>query len=219
MKKQMTFLKFFLSALFYSTFASANANANNPNARSVATPKQSANFFYQGQAIKPSCFAPIVADLTNTNYVKSINLTACQADTQTCSLLKPARFGGYYCNVSENDPGQGFYGYRVIGKTSHNVYVIDGYYNGGGSGTFTTLLFVQIQPGTYYTFDHSGKPTSSRIAVLQILGQVAGGDRCMGDFAPSTGLKNNVLSIKQYQGDNAVDCAKTQNFQVNVPTQ
>ena len=77
-------------------------------------------------------------------------------------------------------PSRGFVGYRYIGSNSDGD-ILETFWNGGGSGVFSTLMAVNVSDG-----------------VLKVQKYYAGGDRCNGGIATADFTAQNTLVYGQH---------------------
>lgn len=164
-------------------------------------------FSYQNKLIHPACIAQFSSSLNKNGIpaVWSINLTACQESEITHPPIKQIENSTYgYERANHN----GNLYYKLIGKSTNNVYVLQLYNNTGGSGLFQDLYLFRLSKPDFYisTEDNTFKAKSA--IKLELLGIITGGDRCLSGIA-SAQVKDNDVNIKQYNGNTAVDCDKT----------
>lgn len=90
-----------------------------------------------------------------------------------------------FADGPEADVPRPYFGYRVVGPLNSKVTLVEVSENGGGTGIFSSLAFIQGWP----------KETPSRGARLTTVGIVEGGDRCQGTLTDTTILSPTTLRI------------------------
>lgn len=160
--------------------------------------------------INAACVAMLNSNGADMPFIRSLDMNICQ--TSNAGFAKVTeKDGAYYFDREE---GQGWYEYKVIGKTPNGIFVVDTHDNGGGTLTSNDLLLLKLEPGKNVVYDDSKKKVMD-IVELKMLGYVQGGDRCTGSFKTAT-LNGYDLVLEQYQGNNAIDCAKTKSFHIDL---
>ena len=169
------------------------ADTNNAQAKSFVDTK--------GIEINPACLQPWVPNMESGDIaVPAIDITQCQTQykktpyqhTVKNFLIYPLQYG--------------FIGYKYIGQLANGAQVLDFIQNGGGTGEFESLFIVKQQQLQIINQSFSDKVQKQTFDYLFLQRIITAGDRCMGGIANVT-LQGNTLTITQYNGDNAVDCA------------
>jgi hypothetical protein len=91
-----------------------------------------------------------------------------------------------------------YFGYRYIGTTTSGIHVLRTALDGGGSGTFVTLVFLSIhrEKGASFVQDNGPRPPSIDRVVLHKEGEVVLGDRWEGDLS----VRGNTVLIGKDRG-------------------
>jgi hypothetical protein len=87
--------------------------------------------------------------------------------------------GSVSIDLSKNGVGEGSFRYLHIGMLANGTHVVETWQSGGGSGVFTSLLFVTFQ--MEWMFDETGG--RRRILTMNTKGSVTLGDRYIGEIS------------------------------------
>ncbi len=232
-KNKIGFL-LFLSAIFLMPQALAGKNtskqtSNSPTAipGAPAVPAYSGNadlnsdwesprdiskdqyFLLGGKIVNPACISPFSSGFQDDSYIRSIDLTLCQAvegyrQVRIRKFAFPPR--KLNTNVEYNYTGQdfknGFFGYHYVGQSASDIVVLNTYHNSGGTGYIECVLLFKATENDHHM-------------VLTRIGSILGGDRCAGGIA-STSINGNILTVETYDGKSAPDCNKTKQAQYDL---
>ena len=122
----------------------------------------------------------------------------------------------YYFYNNDKDDQEGQYGYKVIGKTTSGIYVVETNSSGGGTLVAYDLLLLRLNNSNEYVYPSNPQPKVNKIIELKLLGYVRGGDRCVGGFA-KVQVIGNQLKIKQYKDDYpSGECKKTKEYSIDL---
>ncbi len=171
-------------------------------------------FLYQGEPINPACVAMFNSSEADFPYISSINLNVCQRSNAAFKKTMQNKNVYYFYNNGKNID-DGSYGYKVVGKSKNNIYVLGTSSSGGGTLVATDLLLVKLVKSNQYVYD-GPQLKINKITEMKLLGYVMGGDRCVGAFA-NVQIVNNNLKIKQFNDANAGgECKKTRKYAINL---
>jgi hypothetical protein len=177
----------------------------------VAFSKNNAPFAIENKPIHPGCIALFNKSLAGSDYpsiIQSVNLTTCQHSNVAYRKLHFDIPHGYYQYENNKNFEDGYYGYKFIGKTKNNIYVLNTNLSGGGKGNFDKILLLQLAKKELFQSDSDNPLKKIVIQELSLIGDISGGDRCAGGIA-TIKITGNILSITKYQGETPNDCEKT----------
>ena len=106
------------------------------------------HFFFGGRPIHPKIIEEFNTGLSDTgDQVVAINIEDSQGSNRYCCTrdveVKIFRDGEVYAKIDFKKDG--WFSYRFHGTTDNGVYLIRIWDNGGGSGVFSSLLFLRIR--------------------------------------------------------------------------
>lgn len=180
------------------------------NNTSTVTPKA---IYFNKAIVSPQCLLPLLPAMEDSSINTAlIDLGQCQRRNQH-ALVTVNSIGSVMTQTKDG----GFIGYALQGTMQNSLQIIDFFENGGGSGTFETLLLVQTLPLQVMTpdFSTSNNTLASNFTYLKLAGVIPIGDRCLGGLKQVT-IAKNILTIEQYNGQNAADCTKTVSHKIDV---
>ena len=155
--------------------ASDKGQTENPVSENTENP---ATHFYKG--VHPLC----IYKLANDGGQDSVNLDECTAaDIEVTDLIYDKDKNQNMASFQYGDdtyPARGMSGYRYVGSNADGD-ILETFWNGGGSGTFTNIMAVTVKDG-----------------VLTVNKRYAGGDRCNGGVADVGFTPDDTLYYKQH---------------------
>jgi len=172
LRKSILFIVF-ISLISFSTHAKTESHSFAPFP---------ADFMYQGKPIDPLC----VEFSGDSSRFEPIDLSQCSNHPShfvteiNPKMIAKGLFGFNYAMEEEGYTTYGASYYKILGmyKGGFILYV---YYNGGGTGQFTSVQLVKREGDQ-----------------LQLIEEIAGGDRCNGGIDDDIKLEKNVLILKQH---------------------
>lgn len=174
-------------------------------------------FTFHGQVINPICLAQFNSSLSEVKHVTSINLDDCQQINQKKIKIYKGNKGGFFFDKFKTKIMRGYYGYKVIGRSSNGVYVVETFNNIGGTGTDANILLLKLVTQDIYVYKGNKHPIIRKPSVLTLAGYIVGGDRCMGGFKQILLLRSNKIRIKQYiNARHVLDCSETKKYYIDL---
>ena len=156
-------------------------------------------FFWNGQPIHPLIIMDMVTLLSDEgDQVIAINLEHSQGSNRYCCedsynvTVKNGLMRVEYRRPSKDGLNEGSFIYRLEGKTDNGVHVVRTWDNGGGSGIFSSLMFLRIteRKGLRLKGESLLALNKDQI-VLEKLGELGLGDRKRHDI----GVDENFLFL------------------------
>lgn len=147
----------------------------------VKAAENDATLQWKGKPIPPMCFDSFIS-LSSIEPSKSIDVKKCEKLSSDMEIYETYKYNGHlittYGFKNEGNKEEGsrpaFVSYYVAGKTDKG-YVTEVTLGGGGSGEFSSIVFVDINGDT-----------------LLNLGHIEGGDRCNGGIVSLEIVKNKI---------------------------
>ena len=194
---------------------------------SVTSLAAGGDFSILGKPINPACVQKINGSLTYAPYVTSFDVAGCQASLS--HKFKVYNHGkGKYCIYKNNkNKDDGYYCYRVAGKSSNGIVVLHTVNSQGGSGVFDMLLLLQVKHIQRYDVPMRSVLHIGKGPFVVLIGYMPGGDRCSGGFQ-KVSVAASRLEVMQYPFKNSasqcegavhysVDLGALQGIDVKVP--
>jgi uncharacterized protein len=132
-------------------------------------------FTFNGKPINPECVSLFNDSLDGNIIVASIYLNSCVESNAAFSgkYAFVDRKGAvkYYRKASDSwERNDGFYSYRVLGKTDNGTFVLKTLSNWNGSLTSANLLLLKIKDIQLSTPDTEGKHVLTSVSLLEFVG-------------------------------------------------
>ena len=114
------------------------------------------NFTFNGETVNPKLIAEFFSPINSDEpAIMSINLSGTNHSNKYflySKVIKEADSSVRY--VEKNEYEEETIGYKWLGKLDNNTHILKCFWNGGGSGLFSSLLFVDF---TTMMFNDNGK--------------------------------------------------------------
>jgi hypothetical protein len=155
--------------------------------------------------IHPKIIQDLITWISDTgDQIIEINLVDAQDSNRYFGdiLVKEVPNGPFpFVYVEERhaeDVAPPYFGYRYVGTTTSGIHVLRTALDGGGSGTFVTLVFLSIhrEKGASFVQDNGPRPPSIDRVVLHKEGEFALGDRWEGNLS----VRGNTVFIGKDRG-------------------
>jgi hypothetical protein len=161
------------------------------------TPKKNNDtlfYFDKEPYINPKIIEDLTTWLSDTgNQIVSIDLQAQNSNRFSCDI-KTKNIKGENPYIFLEEDGE-YFGYKLIGKTDSDIYVIKTYSGGSGTGVFEELMFIKLEKENFLSYDkeQASIDLNSERFIIKKLGCIPLGDRYEGEIK----IKGNNLFISK----------------------
>lgn len=150
--------------------------------------------FLPQQIVNPACFALFDRSDVSPFLIRGIDLNRCQKT----SRLQSIQVNQHWHLINYPRHGEGFYQYRLLGKTKNNIYVVETVNNTGGTAQMMNVLLFKLVDKIDDQYNWQQKKFERHdFKQLNLVGEITGGDRATGGFAQLK-LKGEQLFIERY---------------------
>lgn len=171
-----------------------------------------ATTFLPHQIVNPACFALFDRSEVSPFLIRAIDLNRCQKTSRLQSI--PVNQHWYLINYPKH--GEGFYQYRLLGKTKNNIYVVETVNNTGGTAQIMNLLFFRLVNKIDDQYNWSQQKFEKRhFKQLSLIAEMSGGDRATGGFVKLK-LTRDQLFIERYSLLNLPNSPSHQNIKTII---
>lgn len=200
----------FISAMLF-TFATASIAAQ-------PIKKAEDPFYMEGKPVRPSCIAVFNLGAIGVPFVTALDLLACQKSVVTNKTSYVDEVGNVYFYVNNKNDNDGVYSYKVLGKTTSGLYMLQTFQSHGGDEVNDMLLFLNFEKTTLPIFSRGKLKQNKPALMVKLHGFVNGGDRCSGGIKNAK-VSGNKIIINQYSYINSVNqCEGAETYVIDTTT-